>query len=76
MPTDPPETEGTRTPKPDDDDCADLIGEAYKAGFANGQTYGLKLGEKYCCIWWKRVFCLYYGLPLDLKKKENGSDGS
>jgi hypothetical protein len=72
MPTQDPGEESTKTPKPDDDDCEDLIGEAYKAGFRDGYKRGLKLGERFCCIWWKKQFCLYFGLdPKQLKPKKD-----
>lgn len=54
MPTPPPPGGSTPTPRPDDD-CVELMGEAYKAGYRDGYNYGLALCRKHHREWFKKL---------------------
>jgi len=53
MPTPPPPGSGTSTPKPDDD-CMELMAQAYSAGFDDGYEYMLRLCRRFHKTWFKK----------------------
>ncbi|HVR76025.1 MAG TPA: hypothetical protein VMT52_16965, partial [Planctomycetota bacterium] len=42
------------TPRPDDD-CVELMGEAYKAGYRDGYNYGIAMCRKHHREWFKKL---------------------